>query len=141
MRVYIGPYSKDSSEDREIDIHIDQHDTWGMDHTLALIIHPMLLQLKETKQGSPFVDDEDVPEHLRSTNAPPKEHEWDTDDLFHDRWKWVLDEMIWAFEHKKNDDWMDPFYEKLDYESIREIEHRMWNGFRLFGKYYGSLWD
>ena len=48
-------------------VKIDYWDTWSMDHTLSPIILPMLKQLKETKQGSPFVDDADVPEHLWST--------------------------------------------------------------------------
>jgi acetylornithine/succinyldiaminopimelate/putrescine aminotransferase len=39
----------------------------------------MLKQLQETKHGAPLVDDEDVPEHLRSTTAPPRENEWDVD--------------------------------------------------------------
>ncbi len=44
-----------------------------MDYTLSHIVVPMLKQLKETKHGAPFVDDEDVPEELKSTSAPPKE--------------------------------------------------------------------
>jgi len=65
---------------RKIQIHIDNYDIWSADHTLALIIHPILLKLKTNKIGSPYVDDQDVPEHLRSTNAAPKEHEYDTDE-------------------------------------------------------------
>jgi hypothetical protein len=112
-----------------------------MDDTLSHIIYPMLIQLKETKHGSPWVEDEDVPEHLRSTNAEPKENEWDTDSLFHDRWDWVLDEMIWAFEHKVDDGWTNKYYETNDYEGLRAEQNRMKNGFRLFGKYYEGLWD
>lgn len=126
---------------RKIVVKLDRWDTWSMDTTLAHIIHPMLVQLKETKHGAPWIEDEDVPEHLRSTAAPPKENEWDTDEFFFDRWDWVLDEMIFAFKHEKNDDWKDSFYETKDYEGIREIEDRMRNGFRLFGKYYNGLWD
>ena len=95
---------------RKIEIRIDRYDTWSMDHTLALIILPMLKQLKETKHGSPFVDDEDVPEELKSTSAPPKENEWDTDDNHFKRWDWVLDEMIFAFECKLNDNWDEEFW-------------------------------
>jgi hypothetical protein len=51
-------------------IKIDKWDTWSMDHTLSPIILPMLKQLKEVKHGAPNVEDEDVPEHLRSTSAP-----------------------------------------------------------------------
>jgi hypothetical protein len=90
-------------------VKIDRWDTWSMDHTLSYIILPMLKQLQKTKHGSPFVDDEDVPEELKSTSAPPKEHEWDTDDNHHKRWDYVLKEMIFAFEHKVDDSWEENF--------------------------------
>jgi len=102
-------------------VHIDKYDTWSMDETLAHIIHPMLLQLKQDKLGSPMVDTDDVPDELKS----------DTSENIHARWDYVLDEMIWAFEYK--------LLEDDDYN----IEHnnRMANGFRLFGTYYQGLWD
>jgi glutamate-1-semialdehyde aminotransferase len=58
----------------------------------------MLKQLKENKHGAPFTDDEDVPEHLRSTTAEPKENEWDTDSNHFLRWDWIMDEMITGFK-------------------------------------------
>jgi hypothetical protein len=129
---------------RKIRIHIDPYDTWSMDHTLSYIIHPMLEQLKESKHGSGHVDDEDVPEHLRSTAAPElteNEKDWGyTDALWHSRWEWVLDEMIFAHESQFND-WEDEYFDKKDYEGMKEIEKRIQNGFRLFGKYYQGLWD
>ncbi len=91
-------------------VKIDRWDTWSMDHTLADIVLPMLRQLKATKHGSPNVADEDVPEHLRSTAADPKENEWDIDAFHHDRWDWVLGEMIWAFEQKCRDHWEEDYY-------------------------------
>jgi hypothetical protein len=91
-------------------VKIDRWDTWSMDHTLADIVLPMLRQLKETKHGAPNVDDEDVPEHLRSTAAEPKENEWDTDSNHFQRWDWVMDEMIFAFEMKVRDDWQAEFH-------------------------------
>ena len=90
-------------------VKIDRWDTWSMDHTLGLIALPMLKQLKATKHGSPFVDDEDVPEELRSTSAPPKENEWDTDANHFKRWDWALNEMIFAFECELDDSWQDAF--------------------------------
>jgi len=169
MYVNIGPY-KNVNGDRKMDIHIHNYDTWSMDSTLAHIILPMLKQLKETKHGSPFVDDEDVPEELRSTSAPPKENEWDTDDFFHDRWDWVIDEMIWAFEQKCRDWWQEDYvieHAEIDFDDKEEVDYegeavvklkwkkegkydregekahqeRMDRGFRLFGKYYEGLWD
>jgi hypothetical protein len=81
-----------------------------MDHTLSYIILPMLKQLKESKHGAPFVDDEDVPEHLRSTAAEPKENEWDTDSNHFLRWDWVMDEMIYAFECELDDSWEEKYW-------------------------------
>ncbi len=138
-------------------VKIDKYDTWSMDHTLADIILPMLKQLKATKHGSPKVDDEDVPFELRSYTAWPVEI-WETDDHWHKRWEYVLDEMIWAFEQKVNGDdessyfdhgenWdtkpWDKDYEppKIDWEGLKAHQARRANGFRLFGKYYEGLWD
>lgn len=90
---------------RKEKIRIDYYDTWSMDNTLALIILPMLKQLKEDKHGAPYVDDRDVPIELRSTSVKKKKkHEWDTDENHFKRWDWVIDEMIWAFEQKLADD-------------------------------------
>ena len=98
--------------DRKIDyVKIDRWDTWSMDHTLSYIVLPMLKQLRDTKHGAPFVDDEDVPEELKSTSAPPKEKEYDTDANHFKRWDYVLDEMIFAFEHKVDDSWEDAYRE------------------------------
>lgn len=152
---------------RKVKVRIDPYDTWNMDHTLAHIILPMLRQLKETKQGSPIVDDEDVPEHLRSTAAPPKKNEWDTDENFFKRWDYVLDEMIYAFECEVDDNWDNQFHsgnidlkfikeetgdvyrsEKgpndthvFDKESYNQAMNRRNKAMLLFGKYYHSLWD
>jgi hypothetical protein len=91
-------------------VKIDHYDDWSADHTMALIIHPLLKQMKESKHGAPYTDDEDVPEHLRSTAAPPKENEWDTDENHFKRWDWIMDEMIWTFEQLASDDDESQFY-------------------------------
>jgi len=95
---------------RKIIIRIDDYDTWSADHTLSLIIHPLLVKLKNNKHGAPHIDDEDAPENLRSTNAKPKENEWDTDEFHFDRWDYVLDEMIFAFEKSIDNSWEEEFY-------------------------------
>jgi len=101
-------------------VKIDRWDTWSMDNTLADIILPMLKQLKETKHGSPTVDDDDMPDHLRGTTT----EDWDAQHTFdfyrehqiqegerdiHARWDWVMDEMIFAFEHHVDDTWEEAF--------------------------------
>jgi hypothetical protein len=102
-------------------VKIDKYDTWSMDHTLADIILPMLKQMKATKHGSPLVDLEDVPEELRMVGYEdassqytldldnPEEYGKDSWELTHRRWEWVLDEMIFAFEHYVDDTWEEAF--------------------------------
>lgn len=155
---------------RTVTIRIDGYDTWNADNTLALIIVPLLKKLRDQKPGAPNVADEDVPENLRSTAAPElTEDQKDTghtDDNWHKRWAYVLDEMIWAFEQHADPDWEDKFYSgevdtyfekvagtdcfelkngpdhtfKVDREGVKKYLERMANGRRLFAKYYESLW-
>lgn len=156
---------------RTIKVRIDRWDTWSADHTLALIILPLLKQMREAKHGAPDVDDEDVPEHLRSTSAPPLTEEerscGHSNGNWFKRWDYVLDEMIWAFEQHANEDWEQQFYTgkvdmylekvegtnystmkdgpnhtfKVDREGLKKHSERMANGRRLFAKYYESLWS
>lgn len=155
-----------SRQQRTIKVEIDPWDTWNMDHTLALIVLPMLRQLKEKQHGAGSVDDKDVPKELRSTSAEPKENEWDTDSNHFARWEWVMDEMIFAFNSKVDDSWENQFqsgehdiqWKKLenghsqmikgpkdtfdiDMKGRLAYEKRISNGFTLFGKYYQNLWD
>ena len=143
--------------ERKIQVRIDYWDVWGADHSLAVIIVPVLKLLKEKKQSAPFVDDDDVPEHLRSTACPPVE-EYHTDDNHFRRWDWVLDEMIWAMEQVANEDGDEQFFDHSDVDDADEIndqirkikfdkagydtyQHRVDHGLRMFGKYFRALWD
>jgi hypothetical protein len=112
MKINIGKYPKKSSR-RKINVKIDSYDTWSLDHTLATIIYPALLQLKATKHGLPseFVDD------VGGAN-------WEEQDSFdfyketHDeswqkgaeRWDEVLDKMIWAFEQLVKEDYNSKYH-------------------------------
>jgi hypothetical protein len=168
MKVHIGKYpSARSKKERKIKVEIHDHDVWSFDNTLAHIVHPALVRLREIKHGAPNTDDQDAPEHLRSTAAAPKENDWDTDALHFKRWDWILDEMIWAFGQEIADpNWENQFHHgkfddefidnddgtvtwrqksgstyRFDREGWQAHHARMQNGFRLFGKYYSSLWD
>lgn len=99
----------ESKRKQKIRVRIDKWDTWDMYTTLAHIVLPMLKQLRATKHGAPFTDDADVPEHLKSTSAPAKENEYDTDANHFLRWEYVLDEMIFAFSCKLDDSWQDKY--------------------------------
>jgi len=126
---------------QKVYVRIDRWDTWSMDSTLAHIIVPMLKQLKDVKHGAPCVDYEDTPEELWPNEAEIERYKLDgsTDIHFFARWDWVLDEMIYAFDCKANN---DEIYMRLESQEDMEKEQaRMSNGFRLFGKYYEALWD
>lgn len=118
MKIEIGPYVDEG--ERDINIQIDPWDTWSMDHTLAMIVVPMLKQLKETKQGAPHVDSEDVPEELWATSVEETEYNKNgtTDPNFFKRWDWVMDEMIWAFEQIVEDDDSEFYSGEVDRISI-----------------------
>jgi|14BtaG_2_1085337.scaffolds.fasta_scaffold12800_2 hypothetical protein len=148
MKVRIGPYRKNRAER----VEIEPYDTWSMDCTLALIVHPMLVQLKETKHGAPNVDNKDVPENLRMPDGWYEENytvNGETDENFFKRWDWVLDEMIWAFEYKAKDmdagdmcaDKCANFGDPVCKACLNETQERLTNAFKLFGKYYENLWD
>jgi len=170
MRVTLGRYPKKIGAERKMSVKIDPWDIWSADHSLSHVIHPVLVELQKNKHGAPLVDDEDVPEELKSTSASPKENEWDTDDNHFKRWDWVLAEMIWAFAQKLDDRAEDQFHSgKIDmqwkyvsledgttaHEMIRgpndthvfdkegwdKWNERKRNGFKLFGKYFEALWD
>jgi hypothetical protein len=164
--------------DRKMNIHIDKYDTWNVDGTLAPIILPLLRGLKSCKHGSAFVDMEDVPEYMRTTNTEDYDDQ-STFDFYrvsgedtmkyniHDRWAYVLEEMIWAFEQIQAD-WEKQYWivhPKLDLENYPEDDgkditplrwavkgecdwagrqkhqERIDRGLMLFGKYYQGLWS
>ena len=156
-----------SKKEQKIEVRIDRWDTWSMDHTLAYIVLPMLKQLKETKHGAPLVDLKDVPKELHGKKLTKKQKDsGEVDDKHFERWDWVMDEMIFAFESKLDDSWEEQFesgtsdlqFKKLedgcsrivhgpnhtaetDWEGRKAYQERISNGFRLFGKYYENLWD
>lgn len=142
-------------------VHIDNYDVWGMDHTLALIIHPMLQKLKTQKHGYGFIDNKDVPKELRSTAPGARtglKNSYDWDNYAEARYSWMMDELIWTFEQLANDDNESKFYDhsesskesdfnksihklKVDRAGLEAHQKRIENGLRLFGKYFRTLWD
>ena len=112
MKVKIGNYQKNPSKDRKISVEIDDWDTFSLDHTLALIIHPALIKFKEKENGHP---------------SGLSEKEW------HD----ILDCMIFSFGKKLND---DDGMVCNDIEQTKKNIAEIQKGFDYFGKYYQNLW-
>lgn len=150
---------------RHVDVKINNYDVWNMDDTLAKIILPMLVKLKEQKPGAPYVDLADVPTNFRIELTEEQRDSGNVDEHHFARWDWIIDEMIWTFE-QLNTDWEEQYVTgeadynfdtkdemgngimtkgpnhtlKLDNEGMEVHRKRIENGLRLFGKYYQSLW-
>jgi hypothetical protein len=155
-----------SKKQRTVKVHIDRWDTWSMDHTLSYIVIPMLRQLQTSKNGAPLVDLKDVPAELHGKKLTKRQRDsGEIDDKHFERWDWVLQEMIFAFESKIDESWEEKFEtgesdlqflqlengvsrmvegpnhtRTYDWEGRKAYEARIQNGFRLFGKYYQNLW-
>lgn len=165
MQVKIGKYPEGDA-DREVSVKIHGYDIWNMDSTLALIVVPMLEKMIKDKHGAPVTDFKDVPKKLRPSKKVVKKLKLgDTDKKFFKRWKWILNEMLFAFK-AYNADWEDQFFSgehdiiwedvpdtefsemkkgpndtfKIDKKGLKKYQNRINNGTRLFGKYYGNLW-
>lgn len=153
---------------RTVKIKIHNYDIWSLDSTMNLILLPMFKRLREDKHGSGFIDDEDVPVHLWSNVEPPKDPDIDNlDGKFHERYQWVLDEIIWTLEQEVNDNWEEQYWNKkpeldldeypedkgktfipvrwkvegaFDIDGYEKHANRIRNGFRLMGKYWQTFW-
>lgn len=99
-----GPFNRwSNNRKRKVKIHIDSYDVWNADHTLAMVIHPTLIKLKQVQHGSGYIDPEDVPERLRPSEEPSEKNGY-VDNTHYARWEWALDEMIRAFEQCAKED-------------------------------------
>lgn len=169
MKVFMGRYPKDGNKERKIRVKIDSYDTWSMDHTLAHIIVPMLIQLRDTAHGAPgtmpaFSQTDNQPQGSFDFYKEDNEVAWDTG---HQQWVEILNKMIWSFEQIRDDNWESQYWtgeidmvrRKVPGTDLVELypgpNHtrlfdklgfeahaaRIQEGVELFGKYYQSLWD
>ncbi len=129
MKINIGEPKKDKSADT---IHIDNFDCWSLDYTLARIIHPALIRLKETKHGYPELWEDGMVTHHnwdRQLHFDFIDEDIETNYLI-DKWNGVLDKMIYSFGKIME----DAYFDNEEWETIQE-------GLDLFAKHYTSLWD
>lgn len=124
MKVNIGKYRK-KDDNRRVDIHINKSDTWSLDHTLALIILPALLQLKNTMHGVP-IDFSEVGGESYSHQMSFDFYTETADEMFNmhglKRWEETLDKMIWSFEQIAYDNWEEQYYhgENIKWDTVED---------------------
>jgi len=121
MKVNIGKFPKKSTGKRKINVEIDNHDTWNLDHTLALIIYPALLQLKKTKQGVPSEFGDVGGGQGMQDSFDFYEESYDAAwKAGLERWDDVLDKMIWSFEQLLKGEYDDQYHHgEAEYDWVK----------------------
>ena len=149
MKINIGKYPRKGPR-RKINVQVDRFDTWGLDHTLATVIYPALIQLKQTKQGIPndFVD---VGGEEYSTQQSFDFYIESHDEAWNEgakRWDETLDKMIWSFQQIAFEDYGDKYHHgkiKTDWEKstnqfLNPITGKMEDTFTMIDKNPDEHW-
>ena len=144
MHISIGRYGKDGDPEeweRKVKVKINGFDTWNLDMTLAMVIHPALVKFRENLNSYPsdFAETSDFPEgEYPSTCRGGGIRAWEI----------ILDHIIWAFNEIIQDDYTNKFYNERtgpddnDW-TLKTLEHekKIQAGLDYFGHYYRSLWN
>jgi hypothetical protein len=160
-------YEHNPLKERKVVVKIDNFDVWNVDCSLSIIIAPLLKKFAEDTSSMFQVDDCDVPDELKSMNAPRVNYEYNFDINYKLRHQWLLSELIWTFEQlnpecsmedtfytyteeyklamKANDDlsddWLNPKGVIWDQEGYIAYNNRIQNGLNLFSRYFRHLWN
>ena len=122
MKIKINKYPKKSNR-RKINVEIEKFDTWSLDHTLAHIIYPALLQLKAEKHGVPsgLVDDVGGEDWASQQSFDfYKESHDEAWQIASKRWDEILDKMIWSFRELIVDDINDKYFHgRAEYDWVK----------------------
>ena len=133
MKVNFG---RPGRKNRANHVHIDDHDCWSLDYTLARIIHPALIRLKETQHGYPELWEDGMCYHdhyTRQLHFDFIDEEVESKYL-QDKWNRILDDMIYAMDIIATEKIYDIDFDTYDSERVDR-------GLELFGKHFCSLWD
>lgn len=150
MKAFIGNFPKDGKGKRKIEVEVHSWDLQNIDHTIAIVVLPLLKYLRKNAQSAPEVDLEDVPPGLRSVKII-KKNNIEINKNYFGRWKYVLDEMIWAFQQISSRKCYSMKYAMSSSPPLRIVSSNIFlnkqkmkrtrNGLRLFSKYYMDLWE
>jgi len=159
MKVKIGNYRKGSNPKtpRIEKVDIEKWDTYSADHTLSLIIHPLLVKFRDNVLAQGIVPSEFLP--TRDVSDLTEEEAAELHARLHvegsEKWVGILDKMIWSFYQIKTNYYgeksffkevegnpEDPDYNKfdIDKDGLNDYYEKIDEGAQLFGRYYRSLW-
>ena len=123
MKVNLGRPGRKNRANR---VDIDDWDIWSLDHTLARIIHPALIRLKEKQHGYPELWED----RMVTTHNYDRQLHFDfideqvENDYLQKKWDNILDKMTRAFGmivHKE--DW-EKSWESL--ENLGKVLEKTW---------------
>lgn len=161
----------DTFRQRKVKIKIHDYDTWNLNSTAAMIIHPMLVQLKKNKHGCPNLEP-----FKYSTDAQFPQLTFDfyyegdnSFEVAEKEWETIMDKMIFAMYEIANDNPGEQKFfielgeldfqkypedegkitvpvrwkkeSKIDMVGLKKYEASIQEGCELFGKYFQNLWD
>ena len=126
MKVNIRNFNKGPKE-RKMEVSIERWDTYSMDHTAALVILPLLLQLRQSKHGVPNEFIRHIGGDLDNNYCFDfvNDDEKDVFDQLCGKWEETLDKMIWSFQQVVDDSYDSKYHHgrmKLGWKPI-EITH------------------
>jgi len=113
-----------NSEVQNVDVQVEDWDTWNVDITLSHIIAPLLRKYKEQNHGYPSTLDKE-------------------------KWDNMLDSMIYSFEFKSThtdvlDSCLDSCVNNHSGDTCKkcmeDTQAKVSGGFLLFGMYFEHLW-
>lgn len=132
------------------EVVIERHDTWSLDHTLAMIILPALLQLKATKQGVPgqIVTVTGGSGELQDSFDFYKESYDDAWEKNIKLWDEILDKIIWSFQQLALEDYDDLYhhgqakydFEECDKQCYNPITKKMEKTYKMVDKNPNEHW-
>ena len=109
MKVKIPNYPKGNGN-RRVEVEVNKWDTYSADYTLALIILPVLLQLKETQHGVPGSFCDGVGSDYDRNFCFDFIDRDEIQNAGEEKWKETLDKMIWSFHQIVDDTWDSKYH-------------------------------
>lgn len=152
MKVNIKPFYKNPDKPKycRVNVEVDDYDAWNADHTLALIILPILLELKENKMGIPGqFSDVGGESYADQRSFDFYEDSYDEALAASERqWSDILDKMIWSFQQIALDEYEQKYHHgeakydfvKSDKQYPNPISGQMENTYQMIDRNPTEHW-
>ena len=134
-------------KNRAFHVRIDNHDVWNLDSTLANIIHPALIRLRERVPHfgypTPYDETEACPDFSTQGSFEEILDREAESNYYETLWMDKLQKMIDAFAMiiDKDEEYDKIMHHRDDADAREEWWRKIEEGLTLFSKNYHGLWD